>query len=252
MTRAIITDLDRTLLRTDKTVSDFSVRILGACRARGIPVMAATARPARAIADYLKKIPFDAVTTLNGAVVILPGDTVSIGIPKSDVLHFLTEMTGARDTVISLETDSGIFANTDIPLWQPMVYPDLQNAPLPDHIYKILLSSESCRLSDILPDILPENTYFTVADRKLYQIMHTDATKRNGIMRMLQAFGLSPEDAVYFGDDNDDIESVRMCGTGVAVSNAIPQVLAAADAVADSNDEDGVARYIEKMILSGC
>ena len=42
--KAIITDLDRTLLRTDKTVSEYTRTILKKCRDRGIVLMAATAR----------------------------------------------------------------------------------------------------------------------------------------------------------------------------------------------------------------
>jgi len=54
---------------------------------------------------------------------------------------------------------------------------------------------------------------------------------------------------VYFGDDNDDIEPVQNCGMGVAVANAIPAVLSAAKHMAKSNDEDGVACFIEEHIL---
>lgn len=62
-------------------------------------------------------------------------------------------------------------------------------------------------------------------------------------------FLLCRRKAVYFGDDNDDIESIRNCGTGVAVSNAVDEVLAAADFITESNDTDGVAQYIEKHLL---
>ena len=66
---------------------------------------------------------------------------------------------------------------------------------------------------------------------------------------MLEYYDISPKDAIYFGDDNDDIESIINCGTGVAVSNSIPSVLKVADKVVESNDSDGVARYIEDNIL---
>ena len=52
-----------------------------------------------------------------------------------------------------------------------------------------------------------------------------------------------------FGDDNDDIEPIKNCGLGVAVSNAIPSVLDVADRVIDSNDMDGVAKFIEENLL---
>ena len=81
------------------------------------------------------------------------------------------------------------------------------------------------------------------------QIMSNEATKWNGIKQTLSHFGVSSSDAVYLGDDNDDIEPIKNCGLGVAVSNAIPSVLDIADRIIDSNDMDGVAKFIEENIL---
>lgn len=66
---------------------------------------------------------------------------------------------------------------------------------------------------------------------------------------MLKSTGVDKSEVVYFGDDNDDIEPIKNCGVGVAVSNAIREVLDIADFVTESNDLDGVARYIEKNLL---
>ena len=66
---------------------------------------------------------------------------------------------------------------------------------------------------------------------------------------MLEATGVSPEQTVYFGDDNDDIMSIKNCGIGVAVKNAIEAVKQAADEITESNDEDGVAKWIERSLL---
>ena len=57
------------------------------------------------------------------------------------------------------------------------------------------------------------------------------------------------ESDAYFGDDQDDIEPVKQCGVGVAVANGIAEVKAVADYVAESNDADGVANFIEQHIL---
>ena len=73
--------------------------------------------------------------------------------------------------------------------------------------------------------------------------------KTLSLKQMLSHFNISPCDDVYFGDDNDDIEPIKNCGLGVAVSNAIPSVLDVADRVIDSNDMDGVAKFIEENIL---
>ena len=59
--KAIITDLDRTLLRTDKTLSDYTLQVLKACRAQGYRIMAASARPLRNIQPFHELIHFDAI-----------------------------------------------------------------------------------------------------------------------------------------------------------------------------------------------
>ena len=79
--------------------------------------------------------------------------------------------------------------------------------------------------------------------------MSRKATKWNGIRTVLEQIGLSPDDAVYFGDDEDDLESLSQCGQGIAVANAIDKAKTAADRITASNDEDGAARYIEKYLL---
>ena len=96
---------------------------------------------------------------------------------------------------------------------------------------------------------LTDDLYYTVAHRYLMQIMNKAATKWNGIKAMLEISNCAPEETANFGDDHDDMEPIKMCGLGVAVSNAIDEVKAVADYVAESNDTDGVARFIEKKLL---
>ena len=71
----------------------------------------------------------------------------------------------------------------------------------------------------------------------------------HGIKTVLDIFQFSPNETVYFGDDQDDIEPIQMCGLGVAVANGIDDVKRVADFIADSNDADGVAKFIEARLL---
>ena len=57
-------------------------------------------------------------------------------------------------------------------------------------------------------------------------------------------------DHIAFGDDMNDLGMLKLVGTAVAVSNAIDEVKAIADDITDSNDDDGVAKYLEKAILA--
>ena len=248
--RAIITDLDRTLLRTDKSISPYTVGVLNRCRERGIAVMTASARPLRDIREFESRFRFDAVTATNGAVVELPDRRLEYGISAESGERILEGLLRFPDVFLSIETSGGLYSNRDIPVWEPVIYEDFPKLPDNVVLYKILASSGRRELYDHVGEVLTDDVYHTVANRDLVQIMSADAAKWNGVRQMLACFGISPDDAVYFGDDNDDIEPIRNCGLGVAVSNAIPAVLEAADRITDSNDEDGVARFIERNILT--
>lgn len=248
-TKAIITDLDRTLLHTDKSVSEYTLDILQKCRNKGMLIMAASARAARDILFYKDLIGFDAVTSINGAVVSLPNGTMEFGIPRESGEKILSELLKFPDSFLSVETSEGLYSNRDIPEWKPVVYDKFPRLPEDIVLYKILASSTQSPLYDGIENSLTDNVYHTIAKNDLIQIMSRDATKWNGVQYMLSYFNISPKETVYFGDDNDDIEPLRNCGLGVAVSNAIPRVLDAADHITDSNDMDGVAKFIEKNIL---
>lgn len=247
--KAIITDLDRTLLRTDRTLSEYTIRIMQKCHDKGIHIMAATARPERSILEYHSQIQFDAITTMNGARILLPDRIIENKIPHQSGKDILSKLVAIPDVLISIETSEGIFSNAEIPEWDSNVYNGFPELPMEGALYKILASSKNEVLYDQIEKYVDENTYFTIANNDLVQIMSKTATKWNGIKTMLEAFSIPQNEMVYFGDDNDDIEPIRMCGTGVAVSNAIHAAIKEADYITGSNDEDGVAHFIEEKLL---
>ncbi|MBQ1223230.1 MAG: HAD-IIB family hydrolase [Clostridia bacterium] len=246
--KAIITDLDRTLLRTDKSISEYTVGVLEQCRKKGILILAASARPIRDVAEFGKIVRFDAAIATNGAVVDLPGKRLEYGIDNNTAEKELERLLTYRDIWLSVETDRGLFSDRDIPDWKPTVYGGFPKLPEGVLLYKIIASSSEPSFYETAGNTLTRETYSTVADKTLIQIMSSDATKWKGVRQMLSHFGVDTENAVYFGDDNDDIEPIKNCGLGVAVANAIPAVISAADEIALSNDEDGVAVFLERVL----
>lgn len=245
--KAIITDLDRTLLRTDKSLSTYTVSVLKECKARGIKVMAATARPERTVKEYDAAISFDAVTVMNGAKVMVGDKVLTYGIPDKLAEEMLAKVCGRKELLFSVETGEILYAAEHIPEFEYTLHTGFPKLPEGETAYKILVSGEGA--AEFVKENLPEGLHCTVANGYLVQIMSKDANKRNGVKVMLNAFGIAPEEAVYFGDDQDDAESMQLCGIGVAVENAIPEVKSVADEIAESNDEDGVARWIEEHLF---
>lgn len=247
--KAIITDLDRTLLHTDKSISERTKTALLKCREKGLLIMAATARPPRDILQFEEMIEFDAVVSANGAVVRLPDKTLTFAIPKESGEKIIMEVLKYPDVFLSVEMSDGIYSNRDIPAWKPVVYDGFPTLPSANELIKLLISSEERPLYDNIENSLTDDVYYSIANGSLIQVMKKGATKWNGVKTTLEHFGVLPSEAVYFGDDNDDIEPIKNCGIGVAMSNAIETVKSAADYITDSNDEDGVAKFIEKNIL---
>jgi Cof subfamily protein (haloacid dehalogenase superfamily) len=76
------------------------------------------------------------------------------------------------------------------------------------------------------------------------------AHKGNALRRFAEHLGLTLENCMAFGDGMNDFTMVEAAGLGIAMANAEPEVKRIAKDMVPSNDEDGVARGIEKWIFS--
>jgi len=76
-----------------------------------------------------------------------------------------------------------------------------------------------------------------------------NATKWKAVEASAKYLGIETAQIAAFGDDFNDLEMIEKCGVGVAMGNAIPEVLAVADFVTADNNNDGIAVWIEENIL---
>lgn len=247
--RAIVVDLDRTLLRTDKTLSSYTLEVLKSCQEKGLQIMVATARPWRTAQAYCRAIGAEGIVVSNGARVIYGDRQTEHGISGQSAVRLLKVLTREPSLTVTLETGEVAYSNKPVAEYETVIAGDLPGKAEAEGALKILVTLDRGEVPEIVREGLTDDLYYTVANGNLLQIMDRKATKWNGIKSMLEAAACSPEEAVYFGDDQDDVEPIKICGLGVAVENAIAEVKAVADAVAESNDCDGVARYIEQNIL---
>ena len=82
------------------------------------------------------------------------------------------------------------------------------------------------------------------------EVANAEASKGAAIAWLCDHLGVDTADAVAFGDGDNDLSMIRTAGDGVAMANAIPEVLAAADHVTSSCDEAGVAAYLEPVLAA--
>jgi len=246
---AVIVDLDQTLLHTDKAISAYTVEIFKKCKERGIRLVVATARPYRTITQYCSLIDFDAIIVSNGARIFCKDRQIDFGIQKDSAVKLLQALSHRDDLRITLETGEQAYSNRPIEDYETVLTEKLADIALKEGALKVLVHLDSDTVLPYVQNQLTDDLYYTIAGGHLLQIMNRSATKWNGIKEALKICGWSAEEAIYFGDDQDDVEPIIMCGVGVAVSNAIEAVKEAADYITESNDHDGVAKFIDKYIL---
>ena len=82
------------------------------------------------------------------------------------------------------------------------------------------------------------------------EVMRAGANKGSALCWLCEHLGVDTADTMAFGDGDNDIEMLRAAGDGVAMGNAIPEVLACADHVTLSCDEAGVAAYLEPILVA--
>ena len=250
--RAMVFDLDRTLLRSDKTISEYTRSVLKRCRDKGIVSVIATARPPRAIGVYEEMIRPDASVTMNGASLRMNGRQIrSVSMDAQTARKLIAEIDRRLPGCSwSLEAESGLYANFDTSaLWGNPPAPIVSVDTVPqERAYKVLAGLRDAGDAEILRSMLPEDTYLEIAEGTLGMVIHRQATKMQGVLAALKELGVKSADTAAFGDDLADIEMLKACGCGVAVANALDEVKAAADYIAASNDEDGVAGWLEKYV----
>lgn len=247
--KTIVVDLDGTLLRRDKTISAYTEAVLKECKKRGIHIVVATARPLRAMQQYCNTVDFDAFIVSNGARIICGSRDTLFAIHPESAGRLLKIFRMHPDMRVTLETGENAYSNIPIEDYKTIIRNDLVSVAGQEDILKIIVHMDTPETAATVKAALSEELYVSVSAGYMMQIMDRSASKWNGILHVLEVLGSTPAEAAYFGDDHDDVMPIKLCGTGVAVANGIPEVKAVADYIADSNDADGVAHYIEQHLL---
>lgn len=252
MIKMIVTDLDGTLLRQDKTVSEYTASVFRRCADIGVRIVFATARPIRAVKMLELGIRCDACVCHNGAVVTV-GERIfrETGIGHAAAKALLNAAGRLSGMRIAVEINDALYANFDAStIWPGILYTatdfgDLPELPVDKIIFVTASRDEISRIERLLGDSL----YWEISENTILMVMSKGARKRNAVQALAAQYGLSFHEIAAFGDDHNDVEMLQACGAGVAVANAIDEVKAVAGFICPCNDEDGVATWIEENVL---
>lgn len=258
--RLIATDLDGTVLRSDGTVAPRTATALRTAEERGVMVVVATGRPPRWMRPVAEALGHTGLAICaNGAIIYdLRTDRVVEHTPitRAVVLDVTAAVRAAVPGVtFAVEThDRGFASEPDYPPGMDAtgVVIGVLDEIVGDDVVKLLVRHRHLDPDGLLEaarEVAGEIAEFTHSSRSgLLEISASGVTKAATLARMAARHGIGPDQAVAFGDMPNDLPMLAWAGTGYAMANAHPDVLAVTDHIAPSNDEDGVAQVIEALL----
>lgn len=251
--KLLLFDLDGTLLRSDKTISDDTMQALCECREKGILIGISTSRSEKNAMEFIAQIHPDIIISSAGALVKYKDAYIyKAEFTKEeteDMIQTARKICGA-DCEITIDTVTEHY-------WNYKTDPRQQDQSWGDSIYTDFTAFSKCALkmcveiaeplaAEELKNTLKDCDGVRFSDGNWYKFTKKSATKENAILHMCSVSGIAVEEIIAFGDDFADIGMLKLCGKGIAMGNAIEEVKAAADYVIGDNDHDGIAHYLRE------
>ena len=233
MIKLVAIDLDGTLLNEQKLISDENKQALAQAKQQGVKIVLCTGRPLAAMAHYLQELGLvdegDYSITFNGGLVQKndTGEIMEKKVMEVSLYNVLNKLLQFQPADISDITDEFVLNKAVIAYDQEELDPKIKEIPAEFHeMYEII------KTRSMLLEFMPKGV-----------------TKAYGISLLAKDLGLKQEEIMAIGDEENDLPMIQYAGLGVAMENAVPFVKEAADFVTASNEENGVAKVIQKFVL---
>lgn len=254
MMKLLAIDLDQTLLHTDKTVSAMTREIFHRLKTEtDHQVIVATGRAVMRAKEYMEAIEADGIISLNGAKTIYHDQTLSeYGVEADKAEALIRELLTLPDTHVNITYPDVILTNnrslvTGDHVHEYTDYTTIDTVEIakisivtqhPEMIRQLDLEAYHCKLVD------------NAKDPNYFAILNSKVSKLTGLMDLCAHLNIELCDVIAFGDDYNDLDILKAAGHAVVMGNAADELKSCADDLALSNDEDGVADWVERHLLS--
>lgn len=269
--RAIAFDLDDTLLRSDLTVSDYTVDVLHRARERGIVILPASGRTRDSMFPTVRRIGCaDAFISCNGADVWgltqpTPADGADCPLLMQELLpvelaHEVARFAAERGVYCQTYSPSRFFYSVENDYAASYArssslegeYVGDLTAFIRQPVTKLLMMDTPERIAELYAEaraLYAGRASMTCSKPYFLECNPLKATKGNALRWCADHFGFRMDELLAFGDSLNDVSMLEAAGVGVAMGNAREDVKAMGFPVCGTNEEDGVAHYIEENIL---
>jgi len=244
-------DLDGTLIRSDGTIGERTKR---AVRETSLDVVLVTARGPLTIHDIAAELGIAGrAICSNGALVVDLASQTIVGqrLLETEVALRLVHELRERLPGIRFAVEHEGFAHEpgfSAWDWTPPAGTRVADVVelLADPATKLILRhapTDTVAIQDIARELVGERLTVVASGSEAVEVTAAGVNKATAVAEL----GVPPEQVIAFGDYPNDIPLLTWAGRGVAMGNAHADVLAVADEVTATNDEDGVALVLERL-----
>lgn len=267
MYKLLAVDMDGTLLNSNRTISGVNKEAIKKAVKKGVQVVITSGRGRKGVENYLNEIHLGGenhyLIANNGGTVYRTSDFKCIaykGLKGRDLkkLYALSKKFGLymiaythEDTIAAEENELTRFERGFV--GNPVKIIDFNKDIKDDEDITKIIFSQTEEVLDKKMLEFPEEFYRKYNSVKtmphILEIMDKDCNKGYGIKALADKLGIKKEEVICIGDQANDIEMVDYAGLGIAMGNAIDELKGIAQYVTSDNDDNGVAKAIEKFIL---
>jgi hypothetical protein len=248
--KLILCDLDDTLMTSKKEVLPRTREALLECSRRGILIGYVTIRSPRKTGIYTKELPCDCLANYNGAMIrvkdqIIGNYSISHQTGRKLIQSLTEEYPGLS---IGAYFEPLCYYNGEIRIAGSQEITNYTMSEVPPYDFQRIRIVPGEHKPD-LTRFAAEELSYTVTVHNSIIITHSRANKENAVRRLMEHFQLQASEVLSFGDDYVDLGMLRASGTGVAMGNAVQELKHAADYVTLTNEEEGIAEYLNRFVL---
>ncbi len=263
--KLIAIDMDDTLLPKELMISDRTRKAIKQAEDKGVKVAIATGRMYSSAYPHLQDLELtDEVITYNGALVkeIATNNTIDHSPVPVELAQEIVNIVTEEDLHLNMYIDDLLYVNKlgfgadyyeKISGIKPILIKEDIDKFLDQPSTKLLIVEEDLdKVESILKRLqqeFGEVLNITRSKPNFIEIMKKEVSKGVALANLAQDLDIKVSEVVAIGDSLNDLEMIEYAGLGVAVGNAREEVKEKADYITKSNDEDGVAEFIEKFIL---
>lgn len=257
--KAIVFDLDGTLLTSDFSIRDENINKIKECLLKGLKVFIATGRMFVSAVKYAKLLGLDTpIICYNGAMIKKRDGILFHKGLSLDVVKYFLENFDVYKTLFFFDDKlyvknreyKGVLEYID----RVNVFP---NFLIDINFYgieptKLIFLESKVNFESTFEKIkknLDKKAYITHSTHSFIEIMNLNVSKKKALDKVLEIYNISWDEVIAFGDGLNDIEVIKTARNGIAMGNARDLIKKNADIIIEDHNTPAISNILSELVL---